>query len=720
VRIKSLELSNFRGFAGDHSIEFSYNQEKNINIIVAENEVGKTTLLNALLFTFYGTLTGSSEQSVNVFNDEAWRLEGLKNKPRDVMGGYTEVTVIAPEQYEEKEPNLIRLRRTFSASISRDHKPKDRVKFCKSGALRGSIINGYDGEQSSIHDPDQLISDLFPEAIAKYFFFDGEGVDELSNTELLKQAIKTIQGLNPAELAIQDLDKIIERKNRDLREAETENKTVQILTEKLQKTSEKIKDDEKALKKPLEDRQTHDKNMRELRRELRNVDQADIKELESQETKLIASIDAAKKRLDTNKIQRKKYIAEYAPAICGSQFHSVLRKLIDERELTGDLPSGYEDTFVNGLIAKGVCVCGVSFSEHDEMHKNILSLLDKARTAELDNRIFSIKSKLDINIEKFTFFGGSLAEIESSIVTAENEIKQYILDKKANLELQSKIDHNKIQALRKKIDDLELKIYNNQRAIFVLENQQVESNNKLNQYNKDLRKLSKRNTLSGDARDLLFLQDTRQTLQDLMTSTQEDGLEEITTLMNKNLKEFGRGTNIFRFEQGTGRPMILKANLDEENDSDVTLVEGPLSGGGAAVKRNMFFACSLIMQSKQRLDDANNYLIKGKSAPMVVDAPFSKLDATNTKMVTKLLINTADQLIVFVSSTAWSGAIEEVLQDTVIKNKLGKLYYLKRSWTDSNDGDLSLQMPININGNTVNTGIYDAEIETSEIVEVQI
>lgn len=51
--IKSLKLKNFRQFKGDININFSYDPQKNVTIILGDNTYGKTTLLQAFSWCFY-------------------------------------------------------------------------------------------------------------------------------------------------------------------------------------------------------------------------------------------------------------------------------------------------------------------------------------------------------------------------------------------------------------------------------------------------------------------------------------------------------------------------------------------------------------------------------------------------------------------------------------------------------------------------------------------
>jgi DNA sulfur modification protein DndD len=54
MKLLRLTLRNFRQFRGEQELYFADLDERNVTIIHAENGFGKTALLNALLWGFYG------------------------------------------------------------------------------------------------------------------------------------------------------------------------------------------------------------------------------------------------------------------------------------------------------------------------------------------------------------------------------------------------------------------------------------------------------------------------------------------------------------------------------------------------------------------------------------------------------------------------------------------------------------------------------------------
>ncbi|MBK6751647.1 MAG: AAA family ATPase [Acidobacteria bacterium] len=71
--IRKISLENFRQFYGTQELDFSTSTEKNVTLIHAENGFGKTTLLNAVLWTFFHQTTTKFEKPDEIVNYEAVR-----------------------------------------------------------------------------------------------------------------------------------------------------------------------------------------------------------------------------------------------------------------------------------------------------------------------------------------------------------------------------------------------------------------------------------------------------------------------------------------------------------------------------------------------------------------------------------------------------------------------------------------------------------------------
>ena len=82
-------MTNFRQFYNKAEIIFSTNKEKNITLIHGENGVGKTTILNSILWCLYGKLTSDFERPQELVSLQAVK-EGIKSCKKEQIqyGGH--------------------------------------------------------------------------------------------------------------------------------------------------------------------------------------------------------------------------------------------------------------------------------------------------------------------------------------------------------------------------------------------------------------------------------------------------------------------------------------------------------------------------------------------------------------------------------------------------------------------------------------------------------
>jgi len=57
MKLDRLELRNFRQYYDEQVLDFSRSQEQNVTVIHGSNGSGKTTILNAFLWLFYGEVS---------------------------------------------------------------------------------------------------------------------------------------------------------------------------------------------------------------------------------------------------------------------------------------------------------------------------------------------------------------------------------------------------------------------------------------------------------------------------------------------------------------------------------------------------------------------------------------------------------------------------------------------------------------------------------------
>jgi DNA sulfur modification protein DndD len=175
--LEKIVLKDFRCFCGEHSIKFSTDPAKNVTLIHAENGVGKTTLLNAMLWCFYGATTAKFERKTDLVNHD-----GLK-AGRDTA--FVEVLF---------EHNDCRYRaRRYSGPGAQS----DRIF---------SIMRLDQGHSVTLPNPDTFINTVIPKSMASHFLFDGEHAEAFLGEAGIRKAVQDILGCSLIETAIGDLD----------------------------------------------------------------------------------------------------------------------------------------------------------------------------------------------------------------------------------------------------------------------------------------------------------------------------------------------------------------------------------------------------------------------------------------------------------------------------------------------------------------------------------
>ena len=181
--LKKLTLTNFRPFKGEHVIEFSTDKDKNITLVMAENGAGKTTLAQAFQWALYSKTDGFKNKSV---------LNSIVEK--EMMGG-TESTVSVKLELEHNNIDYTIIRKQVYK--------KDINGFLKQEGSTVEIYQKQDDGQTVIVNPIKnlsTISNILPESLSKYFFFDGERIEKMAGevnsgkSDEFKTAVQNILG----------------------------------------------------------------------------------------------------------------------------------------------------------------------------------------------------------------------------------------------------------------------------------------------------------------------------------------------------------------------------------------------------------------------------------------------------------------------------------------------------------------------------------------------
>ena len=354
--LKQIRLHDFRCFFGEQSIELSQDPDKNVTIIHAENGVGKTTLLNALLWCFYGETTAKFEQRDDLVNYDA--------KAAGRTRAFVEVL------FEHGGNRYWARRYTKSA-------PGDR-EF--------SIMRVDGGHQEILPNADSFINTVIPKSMAGHFLFDGEHAEVFlgeDNRGSIRRAIQDILGCSLVKTAIADLDETATYYRKQMPNSkasaslERMSASIDALTGQIQQASE-------ARETILDDILRIEQQIADIDDKLRST--AAAKQLQAARDKANSELGRSKKRAADAQDEMLKWLGDDGRFLVSTRITALTMDYLNQQETKGKLPSPYNEEFVTDLLELERCICGAELKPGSHAHDAVAGLLRKAANARVQTQ----------------------------------------------------------------------------------------------------------------------------------------------------------------------------------------------------------------------------------------------------------------------------------------------------------------------------------------------
>ena len=671
MNLEEIRLGDFRCFYGDTNIRFSEDPKKNVTIIYAENGVGKTTLLNALLWCFYGETTARFEKKEEILNYDA-KKAGRTTARVEVL-------------FEHNQQHYIAKRYASTSSISRREFLVARID---------------DGSQINLPSPETFINTVIPRDMASHFLFDGEHAEIFlgeKNRGSIKSAVRDILGCSLIETAIEDLQAVsshfrrqipstpgtigIEGLNRQLDE-----KTLQI--EKTKKTIDQLKTK----------REQTDQQIKDIDTKLRNT--AAAKELQQNRDHLNAQLLRAQKRQKQFKDEVYKWIGENGRFIVSRRITEETFSFLDEKKHRGRIPSPYNEEFVKDILKAEQCICGAKLEPGSPEIKKVASLLEKAANQLMRDRITKVRARLaSLKTERakaplrLTKAKENLADANDEYDRNEAQLVE-ISKKLKNINFQDIAERERRRGeLSDELRDIDRKIgaYTSN-----IENTERETNRISKEIN-ELAKQDKQTAIYGSRRKVCDNIKVKLELQLVAEEKQARGVLR---------------SQIGRILKATTRK-VLKLRMTEDYVISLLNSDGivlPKSSGENQLL-GLAFTAGLIDFAKGRRKAKDYRLLPGTIAPLVLDSPFGQLDETYRATTAEFIPKMANQVVLLVSKSQGS---EDVLN--VLRDHLGTEYLLVRHNKDPR-GDRKQENRY-FHGKEFESTVFNSEFDGTKVVEV--
>jgi DNA sulfur modification protein DndD len=653
MKLIRAEFCNFR-LLRDLTIDFSGEEEKNLTVIRAENETGKTTILTALQWALYGDSALPNKGKEFRLHPLDWNLENSARVPVAVTVDF-EIPRFHRNVENRRQYRIVRsaFEELEGVAWKRAASSVQLYRLSETGA-------------EPIDSPDAFINDELPPELREVFFTDGDralsfvdaDVSQTTKRDRVQQAIRSLLGLGVLEDSIKHVKKSASEVNKKARDVGGGDE-LQTVTFRITQIEEDIDN--------FEAKHSDAKNQFAAFDERLNSIDKEIAEALKKGDKEALNRDLARVRGEIRQLndQIAGATKDHSALFRGKSLAcDLLKPLFKEASLKldllhdqGKIPNTTIPVLEDRLAAK-ICICGETLDENDPQ--------GKTRRVFIENSIEASR-KADDNRKTVTELYYASKELLSSAATTDSLwIPEYtrVVESRDGLDILRIDAGKKLKAIELKIDSLPdtdiqglretRRHYLAQRDRFLREMSTLET--QISGLKRDLGDLRiRREQLLRDQKKGIRILADLEVSQDIL-SVLERAYAHITTA---ELSKVGNLMNEIFIEMIGADPQQGSIIRETEISKDFDIVVyGPnnkvLNTGtdlNGASRRALTISFILALTRISEVE-----------APNVIDTPLGMMSGSVKRSVLKKAISESSQLILFLTRSEIAGC-EDILDE---------------------------------------------------------
>jgi DNA sulfur modification protein DndD len=507
------------------------------------------------------------------------------------------------------------------------------------------------------YQPEDVIGRILPDSLHRYFFFDGERIEQIVRTNKkaeIAEATKILLGVEVLNRSIRHLGearKSLEKELEQIGDPETQ-KLLKQKDELEQQRDSQLKRQEE-IEQEIIAQETVKQSVSQRLRELAGVEQLQQRrdELEGQEKSI-------RDKLNQSRINLRQAVSTKAYVVLLSDATTKFQEMVEGLKQRGELPADIKHQFVQDLLTRQQCICGTALTDGAEPHRHVTAYLDKAGLADVEEKVIYMGAQVDAIARQIPEFWQEVDQEQANInqnkmllarvEDALEDIREQLLQSPGEepRKLQSRLDE-----VERTIRDLTLEQGSNQQQIKDWEAQ-----------------------VEGLARQIEKHQmsENRQGRVQRQISAAEDAIERLKRVQ-ENLGQLFRLQLERRIQEIFGQisftPYVPKLNEKYELILEERMAGEP-SPVAASTGENQILSLSFIGAIIDRIREwsqgkAGILMPESSVFPIVMDSPFGSLDEIYRRRVAEALPKLANQLVVLVTKTQWRGEVAEEMTNCV-------------------------------------------------------
>jgi DNA sulfur modification protein DndD len=641
VIFTGLELENFRQFYGRQQIDLGISPDRNVILVYGANGAGKTTLLNAFTWALYCAFSPAFDDPDHLINERAWAEAAVGD----------DVTASVSLEFDDEDRRYTVVRRT----VERKEADGSALRV-QSGAPTVSFIDEYGKYNSRDDTSEGTIDAILPERLHRFFFFDGERIDDLVKPDAYKeieQAIKGILGLEVVERAIKHTNEARKALERDLRQLGDDKDRE--LADQLDDIRAKIEERRQALDQ-------HRGNLAALEDERQTVGEelaklAEAAELQQRREELEQELDESEKAMRSSRdslasqVGRKGWLA----FIGGLAPYTIAS--FDDRRERGEIPADLKRQFVEDLLERGTCICGCELTPDGEPYSRVAAYKQRTLDPDVEVAWMRLPASASTMLASRGEFYDYIHRTQEELARL-RDAKQRIVDKLSAIS--DDLRHganNEVKALEERREELSEQTREEDKLIARAETDIEGLETREGDLERQLKKARDENALAELARRRVSVAGRCAAIFSAILSLRT---AEVRQQLDARLKELYRTISFKPYV-----PVLDAAFRLELRNLEVDRTAAKSTGENQIL--SLCFVGALAEHARERHETANRdagdkgLSFQGGIYPIVMDSPFGSLDTNYQELTAQAIPALASQIIVFVSRSQGTAAIQREL-----------------------------------------------------------
>ena len=649
--IKSLRMENFRQFKGSTYVTFSCDPERNVTIILGDNTFGKTTLLQAFNWCFYGVV---------MFDQNPDFLLNLE-VANEMMNGDIKTVEVEIELVHDGTEYVITRTQQYT---------------CTGGEVKGNKVvqakvsyKQKDGQTESVRaqQVENVINNILPQDLSTYFFFDTERVRSISTRKDVAEAVKGLLGLSIIDSAIKHLGAKASKttvigKLYGSMDLDGDAKAQSALDHI--HSAEAKKD---VIKEQLETCASQINHYEGRKVQLDDIlrDNQTTAALQKKKEDLERLVKEEKNALEQLTTQYFKDFSGSALYFFAQPLIVTADSLLKEAKVDDKGVKDLTKPTIMEILKRGRCICGAEICEGNDAYEHLMEELNYVPPESIGNSVRHYTDRLQTFSRSADRSFESLTMRYKEIFRSKNRIQEWedeLLEISGQIQGKENMRHYESELIdvKKRLRELNAK-----KERLIREDESLKSD--IERYKKVYDGL-----IAVSDKNKTIMEQIRyaEEIREWLAVTYRDKEDYIREALESKVNEI--------FEQMYHGHRRVSIDSKYQVSLLTTIADKEIAAGeseGSNRVKNFAFIAGLVSLAKEKLIESggeNGFNLSAEPYPLVMDAPFSNADEVHTANISKVLPEVAEQVIMFVMHKDWRYA------ETVMASKVGKQYQLNK------------------------------------------